>query len=93
MRGCLEPRPDDDVAFLHGLLDGIAAIESRGYHRLHELGAPWPVSIRTVGGGARNPTWEKIRARHLSVPMLNADFEEAACGAARLARAGLDKIR
>lgn len=93
MHGCLEPRPDDDTAFLHGLLDGIAAIESRGYHRLHELGAPWPVSIRTVGGGARNPTWEKIRARHLSVPMLNADFEEAACGAARLARAGLDKIR
>jgi sugar (pentulose or hexulose) kinase len=93
MDGCLEPRPDDDTLFLHGLFDGMAAIETRGYHRLHELGAPWPVSIRTVGGGARNPTWEKIRARHLSVPMLKADFEEAACGAARLARAGLDKIR
>jgi sugar (pentulose or hexulose) kinase len=93
MSGCLEPRPDDDAAFLHGLLDGMAAIEARGYHRLHELGAPWPVSIRTVGGGAKNAVWEKIRARHLSVPMLSADFEEAACGAARLARAGLDKIR
>lgn len=93
MDGCLEPRPDDDGAFLYGLLDGIAAIETRGYHRLHELGAPWPISLRTVGGGAKNPTWEKIRARHLSVPMLKADFEEAACGAARLARAGLDKIR
>ncbi|NNG14175.1 MAG: FGGY-family carbohydrate kinase, partial [Gammaproteobacteria bacterium] len=97
MDGCLEPRPDDDSVFLYGMLDGIAAIEARGYHRLHELGAPWPVSLRTVGGGAKNPTWEKIRARHLSVPMLKADFEEAACGAARLARmglqAGLDKIR
>ena len=93
MDGCLEPRPDDDSVFLYGLLDGIAAIEARGYHRLHELGAPWPISIRTVGGGAKNPTWEKIRARHLSVPMLKADFEEAACGAARLARAGLNIIR
>lgn len=98
MEGCLEPRPADDCEFLHGILDGIAAIEARGYHRLHELGAPWPVSIRTVGGGARNATWEKIRARHLSVPMLKAEFEEAACGAARLAlmglrSAGLDKIR
>lgn len=93
MQGCLEPRPDDDVAFLHGLLDGIAAIEARGYHRLHELGAPWPVSLRSVGGGAKNSVWQAIRARHLTVPMLDADFEEAACGAARLARAGLDKIR
>jgi sugar (pentulose or hexulose) kinase len=93
MEGCLEPRPADDVAFLHGLFDGMAAIETRGYHRLHELGAPWPVSVRTVGGGAQNAVWEKIRARHLSVPMLKADFAEAACGAARLARAGLEKIR
>ncbi|MCK4784822.1 MAG: hypothetical protein KAV87_13805, partial [Desulfobacteraceae bacterium] len=93
MEGCLEPRPDYDGAFLYGILDGIAAIEMRGYRLLNELGAPWPVSIHTVGGGAKNPTWEKIRARHLSVPMLKADFEEAACGAARLARAGLDKIR
>ncbi|MDT8403021.1 FGGY-family carbohydrate kinase [Sulfuriflexus sp.] len=93
MAGCLEPRPDDDAAFLHGLFDGIAAIEARGYRRLHELGAPWPVSVRTVGGGAGNAVWEKIRARHLSVTMLKADFAEAACGSARLARAGLEKIR
>lgn len=93
MVGCLEPRPADDAEFLYGLLDGVAAIERRGYQRLHELGAPWPVSLRTVGGGANNTTWGKIRARHLSIPMLEADFEEAACGAARLARAGLEKIR
>ena len=93
MAGCLEPRPDDDAAFLHGLFDGIAAIEALGYRRLHELGAPWPVSVRTVGGGANNAVWEKIRARHLSVAMLKADFAEPACGSARLARAGLKKIR
>ncbi|MDM7323116.1 MAG: FGGY-family carbohydrate kinase, partial [Gammaproteobacteria bacterium] len=38
----LAPRPEDDVRFLHGLLEGMARIERDGYHRLCELGAPWP---------------------------------------------------
>lgn len=56
------PRPVDDVAFLHGLLQGITRIEALGYRRLAELGAPLPRSVRTVGGGAGNAVWTAIRA-------------------------------
>ena len=79
------PRPADDVAFLQGLLEGIARIEAEGYRRLVALGAPPVTSVRSVGGGARNATWTAIRARVLGVPMLPAASEDAAVGAARLA--------
>ncbi len=79
------PRPDDDAAFLHGLLEGVARVEALGYRRLAELGAPRLRSVRSVGGGARNATWTAIRARLLGVPMLRAASEEAAVGAAILA--------
>jgi hypothetical protein len=81
----LTPVPEDRVRFLQGLLEGIAAIEARGYRRLAELGAPYPVSVRTAGGGAANPAWTRIRQGLLEVPMTEADSTEAACGAARLA--------
>jgi hypothetical protein len=81
----LAPRPDDRARFLQGLLEGIAAIEVQGYRRLAELGAPYPVSVRTAGGGAANPAWTRIRGRLLGVPMVTAEATEAACGAARLA--------
>jgi len=35
----MEPRPEDDVAFLHGLLEGVADVESRAYGLLREMGA------------------------------------------------------
>ena len=81
----LEPRPADPGRFLQGMLEGIAAIEARGYRRLAELGAPYPVSVRTVGGGAANPAWTAIRKRLLAVPMPEPRYREAACGTARLA--------
>ncbi|KPV40251.1 carbohydrate kinase [Thiohalorhabdus denitrificans] len=81
----LEPRPEDPAEFLQGLLEGIAAIEARGYRRLAELGAPHPRSVRTVGGGAANPAWTRIRAGLLGVAMEEAEHGEAACGTARLA--------
>jgi D-ribulokinase len=83
------PRPADDAAFLHGLLDGIARIEARGYALLTALGAPPLRSVRSVGGGARNAAWAAIRARALGVPLLPAASEEAAVGAAALALAAL----
>ncbi|MCS6921785.1 MAG: FGGY-family carbohydrate kinase [Elioraea sp.] len=86
----LAPRPADDALFLQGLLEGIARIEAEGYRALAELGAPALRSVRTAGGGARNPTWTAIRARILGVPVLPAACEEAAVGAARLA---LDALR
>ena len=84
------PRPADDAAFLHGLLEGIARVEALGYRRLAELGAPPLRSVRSVGGGARNAAWSAIRARLLGVPMPPAVSEEAAVGAAALV---LDAVR
>ncbi len=84
------PRPPDDAAFLHGLLEGIGRIEAQGYRRLAELGAPVVRSVRTVGGGSRNPAWTALRARLLGVAMQPARSEEAAIGAAGLALAGID---
>ena len=83
------PRPADDARFLHGLLEGIARIEARGYALLAELGAPMPARVLTVGGGAANPVWTAIRARALGVPVIAAASGEAAAGAARLAALSL----
>jgi sugar (pentulose or hexulose) kinase len=82
----MSPRPQADWQFFQGLLEGIAAIEQLGYQRLAECGAPWPASIRTTGGGARNSAWTQIRARLLNVPLLPPNHSEAAFGSARLAR-------
>jgi sugar (pentulose or hexulose) kinase len=79
------PRPDDDGAFLHGLLEGVARVEALGYRRLAELGAPPLRSIRSVGGGAANAAWTRMRARILGAPVLAAASESAAAGAARVA--------
>jgi len=83
------PRPPDDHVFLQGLLEGIAAIEALGYRRLAELGATKLASLRTVGGGAANQAWTRIRQLRLGVPFLAARADEAAAGAARLAWRGL----
>lgn len=82
------PRPADDAAFLHGLLEGIARIEALAYRRLTELGAPALCSVRSVGGGAANAVWTALRARHLGVAMPPPRAQEAAVGVAGLALRG-----
>jgi D-ribulokinase len=89
----MAPRPEDDARFLQGLLEGISAIEAAGYRRLMELGAPAPADIRTVGGGAGNPAWRRIRERLLPAPLRDAVHSEAAYGAAILARRGFMMTR
>jgi sugar (pentulose or hexulose) kinase len=84
----LTPRPDDDTVFLQGLLEGIAHIEAQGYRLLQELGATPLASVRSAGGGARNPAFSAIRARLLGVPLQTARHTEAAYGSALLARDG-----
>lgn len=84
----LEPRPADDVEFFQGMLEGMARIELRAYQVLAELGAPYPVSVRSVGGGASNAAWSLMRARLLGVPLLTPAQHEAAYGAALLALHG-----
>ena len=81
------PRPVDDAAFLHGLLEGMARIEALGYSRLAELGAPYPDVVYSSGGGAANAAWRQIRQRCLGVPVELAAHAEAAYGTALLARA------
>ena len=80
----LEPRPSDEAAFFQGVLEGIAEIEALAYRRLRELGAPPLGSVRSVGGGAANAGWTKIRQRILSVPFEQALSHEACDGVARL---------
>ncbi|MGK7878388.1 MAG: FGGY-family carbohydrate kinase [Xenococcaceae cyanobacterium] len=82
----LEPRPDDPVKFLHGLLESLARIEALGYQKLQELGATKLSHVYTAGGGAKNPTWRAIRERHLGVPVVPSVNTAAAYGTALLAK-------
>jgi len=81
----IEPRPADRGRFLHGLLEGMAAIEAEGYRLLSALGAPPPRRVISIGGGAVNPAWTALRERALGVPVIMAEHQEAAYGSARLA--------
>lgn len=88
----LEPRPTNPVEFLHGLLEGIAKIEARGYELLQLLGGDNRLKIvYTAGGGAKNPTWTKIRQRQLRVPVMPSTQTAAAYGTALLAKNSLAK--
>ncbi len=80
----LEPRPVSDALFLHGLLEGLATIEAEGWMRLTELGADPPQRVISLGGGARNPQWRKIRQRRLGIPVVSCSQPPAA-GVAMLA--------
>lgn len=84
----LEPRPSDDRVFFQALLEGMARIEHDGYALLARLGAPFPVTVRSTGGGAANEGWRRIRERILGVPVLTSRWSEACYGAALLARYG-----
>lgn len=85
----LEPRPNNDVEFLHGLLESIARVEARGYELLQELGADKLTRVYTAGGGAANTIWAVIRARLLQVPTERPLNTEAAYGTALLAMRGV----
>jgi D-ribulokinase len=81
----LQPRPEDPVLFLHGLLEGIAQIEAQAYQKLQQLGAAPLQRVYTSGGGAKNETWIHLRQNLLGVPVLVAEQTEAAYGVATLA--------
>lgn len=84
----LEPRPADRGHFLHGMLEGLARIEARGYALLTELGATPPSRVLSSGGGAANAAWRRIRQRMLGVTVEVAGQQEAAYGSALLAQRG-----
>lgn len=80
----LEPRPVSDSLYLHGLLEGLARIEAQGWQRLKALGAPPPSRIVSLGGGALNRQWRRLRERILGLPVITCTSPPAA-GVARLA--------
>jgi sugar (pentulose or hexulose) kinase len=85
----LTPRPADDRVFFQAMLEGIAEVESLGYKRLAELGATPLETIRSVGGGAANEPWTRIRLKALGVAAKPSASEHAAMGTARLAWRGI----
>lgn len=88
----LEPRPVSDARFLQALLEGITTIEQQGWQRLLELGAPPIRRIITLGGGARNAQWRRLRQRVLGLPILNRPNLSAARGMALLAQGKMEAI-
>jgi len=82
----LEPRPISDAHYLQALLEGLTAIEVAGWQRLEALGAPPVKRVISLGGGARNPQWRRMRERALGRPVLQRADATAAFGMALLAR-------
>ncbi len=82
------PRPADDAQFFQALLEGIANVERLAFERIAELGAPFPKQVFTVGGGARNAAWTRLRQQRLGVPVVTPLHEDAGYGTALLARQG-----
>ncbi|EDY39652.1 carbohydrate kinase, fggy family [Cyanobium sp. PCC 7001] len=85
----LDPRPVSDALYLQALLEGLATIEQAGWQTLAALGAPPIRRVITLGGGARNPQWRRLREQRLGVPVLNRAGLSAALGMARLAASKL----
>ena len=90
-RANLTPRPDNDIIFFQGMLEGIAEIEQKAYEKLFELGAPKLLSVRSVGGGAKNLSWVDIRQGYLNVKMIQTEQSEAAYGSALLALSSINQ--
>lgn len=88
----LTPRPVSDALYLHGLLESLSRIECLGWERLSELGAPPPQRLVTIGGGAANPQWRRLRQRLIGIPIRSCSSPPAA-GVARLALTALQQER
>ncbi|KAJ4964851.1 hypothetical protein NE237_016700 [Protea cynaroides] len=88
----LDPRPESDVEYLHGILESIARIEAKAYGLLKDLGATQLKEVFTAGGGSRNEKWTKIRERVIGLPVNKAIQTEAAYGAALLAMRGAQQM-
>ena len=85
----LGPRPVSDALYLQALLEGLTAIEAAGWRRLGECGAPPLRRVISLGGGARNPHWRRLREQALGLPVLNRPQLSASLGMAQLARRAL----
>ncbi|MFC1751411.1 AAA family ATPase [Pseudomonadota bacterium] len=84
----MTPRPTDDIQYFQAMLEGMAEIELKSYRLLESLGAPYPHTVRSAGGGSQNSAWTKIRRQKLNTRLEAAQHQEAAYGSALLARKG-----
>ena len=92
LKPVLTPRPTSDSLYLHALLEGLALIEAQGWEKLIELGARKPKEIITLGGGAHNQQWRRIRERLIGIPIKSCK-KPPAQGVAKLAMESILKIR
>ncbi len=81
----LGPRPVSDALYLQALLEGLTTLERQGWAQLRTLGLAPPRRILTVGGGARNPVWRRLREQALGIPVRNRPEASAAAAMGRLA--------
>ena len=84
LKPILEPRPISDSLYLHALLEGLSRKEKNCWDKLNELGAPRPKKIISIGGGAINQQWKKIRERTIGIPVKSCCLPPA-MGVARIA--------
>nr|GEW16037.1 xylulose kinase-1 [Tanacetum cinerariifolium] len=84
----LSPRPESDVAYLHGILESIARIEAKGYALLKDLGATEVEEMFAAGCGSKSDKWTRIQERVLGLSLSRALQMESAYGAALLALRG-----
>ena len=73
LKPIIKPRPVSDALFLHGLLEGLANIELKGWQKLKTLSGYFPKKIITIGGGSKNPQWKSIREKTLKIPIINSN--------------------
>ena len=73
LKPIIKPRPVSDALFLHGLLEGLARIELKGWCKLKNLSGYFPKKIITIGGGSKNPQWKSIREKTLKIPIINSN--------------------
>lgn len=73
---------------IRSILEGVAAMIRRNIETLKEYGISVS-EIRALGGGARSPLWNQIKADMTGVPILTVENDDTpAVGAAVLAGAG-----
>ncbi len=88
----VSPRPTSDCLFLQGLLEGLAKIEAQGWKKLIELGVQPPKQIISIGSGAQNPQWRRIREKELGIPIQTCKRSTAE-GIAQLAMVSLKNVQ
>ena len=69
----IKPRPVSDALFLHGLLEGLAKVELKGWQKLKNFSGYFPKRIITIGGGSKNPQWKSIREKVIKIPIINSN--------------------